>query len=268
MPCKHNHDNDKNKNNDADKDNDDDNIPPLKWPVQDFSWRPWCRGRGGQPRCTNRACSGPNPVLSAPLEIDNNSINININDNIKSCRWNGPIQVLSGPSRCSIGQHHQHKHIICVGQWTRPPSSTLFALSTPYLPSVVFSRLGALGETTIFPLSTTVKTISSAASIHLFQKKFLGELVLHWWWRSLAGKDTVIVAGGYTWSVWICCRVQIILSLKVMPDHAHQWSPQGFILIDENDLTKTRLSPLAHRTREALRPVAWTQEEKSILVKR
>ena len=31
-----------------------------------------------------------------------------------------------------------------------------------------------------YHLSTTVKTISSAASIHLFQKKFLGELVLHW----------------------------------------------------------------------------------------
>ena len=89
-------------------------------------------------------CKDSIQVLSGPLEIDNNSINININDNIKSCRWNGPIQVLSGPSRCSIGQHHQHKHIICVGQWTRPPSSTLFALSTPYLPSVVFSRLGCI----------------------------------------------------------------------------------------------------------------------------
>ena len=161
-----------------------------------------------------------------------------------------------------IGQGHLHQHYLHFQRHICP---------------VLFSRdWDALGErggifptptTTIFALSTTVNSISTP-SINLFKKKFLGELVLHWRWRSLAGKDTVIVAGGYPWSVWICCRVQVIRSLKVLPDQAHQWSPQGFILIDENDLTKTRLSPLAHRTREALRPVACTQEEKSILVKR
>ena len=44
--------------------------PPQKWQGQDFSWRPWCRGKEGRPRCTSHGCNGPDQVWSEPTKQD------------------------------------------------------------------------------------------------------------------------------------------------------------------------------------------------------